>query len=105
MALVEIYISNGLPNNSVVIKDGESHILELTTEELLNLNNSVAALQVQDVTNNSWLINNDISAGIYLKQQDIDNDITCFDKASYVNKKNNAYSSLNNLVKSIIKRV
>jgi hypothetical protein len=105
MALVEVYISNGLPNNSVVIKDGESHTLELTTEELLDLNNSIAELQVQDVSNNSWLINNDIPAGVYLKQPYIDNNITCCDKASHVGKSSKAYDSLNDLVNSIIKRI
>jgi hypothetical protein len=105
MALVEVYISNGLPNNSVVIKGGESNTIELTTEELLDLNNSIAALQVEDVSNSSWLINNDIPAGVYLKQPDIDNNITCCDKASHIGKSSKAYDSLNDLVNSIIKRI
>ena len=105
MALIEVYISNGLPNESIVVKNGESHPVELTTEELLNLNNSISELQVQDVSNCGWLIINDISAGIYLKQPDINDDITRYDKGGNIDKNNSAYESLNNLVTSLVNRI
>lgn len=105
MALVEVYISNGEPNDSIVIKDGETHNIEMTSGELADLETAISKLQTEDISNCGWLIENEISAGIYLKKSNIDNSITCCDKGGNIDQDCSAYQSLNSLIVSILNRI
>jgi len=105
MALVEVYISNGEPNQSVAIKDGVSHDITMTPSELDDLNAAISLLQTEDITNFGWLIENDIPGGMFLKHPSIDGNVTCCDKGGNVGVDEPAYTSLSDLVTSILNRI
>ena len=105
MALVEVYISNGNPSDTIIIKDNESHNVDLSNDEILLLNNVVDLLQSKDISNCGWLINNEISAGVYLKHSSIDHEVTCCDKGGNIDEEEDVFADLNTLVNQLISKI
>ena len=56
--MIEVYITNGDPQNSTAVKDSITHNLTLTAGELTDLLLATNALQTIDITNCGWIIDN-----------------------------------------------
>lgn len=103
--IIEVFIEQGNPQDSKLIKDGVTHDLTLSTQELTNLILSVAELQAFDNTNCGWVIPNAEAASFYFKNESIDSNITCTDKGGIIDPGSPGYTNLNDLVTSILNRI
>ena len=103
--MIEIFISNGNPQDSTAIKNGVTHDLTLTAQELTDLALGVGELQTEDITNCGWIIGNDEDASFYFKSDTIEPNITCCDKGGIIDSDSPGYTSLNDLVTSILNRI
>jgi hypothetical protein len=101
--MIEVYITNGDPQNSTAVKDSITHNLTLTAGELTDLLLATNALQTIDITNCGWIIDNTENAIFHFKSN-ISN-LTCCDKGGILDSTSPAYTNLNNVIVSILSRI
>ena len=107
--LLEVFITNGNPLDSTCKKGGATIVLsDLTEQEQSDLATAIAAMLVKDATNCGYLVDNSNAVEgmtFNLKHTSISSETVTCDKGGIIEDSDAVYTSLDNLLTSLIARI